>query len=92
MVRTQQEAKAELSPVRDECLVEIGDRGLQGDPLVDTTFFVPALSVQFGQEESLGLRDDRRIFDGDGQGTRPPPIVAPTIAPVAPLVAALHHI
>ena len=92
MVRTQQEAKAESSPVRDECLVETGDRGLEGDPLVDTTSFIPALSMQFGQGESLGLRDDQRIFDGDGQGTRPLPIVAPTVAPVAPLVAALHHI
>ena len=92
MVCTQQEARVDSSPARDELLVETGDRRLEGDPLVDTASFVPAVSVQSGRGESSGLRDERGVFDGDGQGTRPLPIVAPTVAPVAPLVAALHHI
>ena len=83
MVRTRQEARADSSPARDELLVEIGDRGLEGDPLVDTTSFVPAVSVQSGRGESSGLRDERGVFDGDGQGTQPPPIVAPAAPPVA---------
>ena len=84
MVRTRQEAIADSSPVRDEHLVETGDRGLERDPLVDTTSFVPAGSVQSGQGESSGLRDEPRRFDGDGQGTQPPPTVAPAVAPAAP--------
>jgi len=84
MVRTRQEARADSSPVRDERLVETGDRGLERDPLVDTTSFVPAGSVQSVQGESSGLRDERRIFDGDGQGTQPPPTVAPAVTPAAP--------
>jgi len=67
--------------VRDERLVETGDRGLEGDPLVDTTSFVPAMSVQYGQGESSGLRDERGVFDGDGQGTQPPPAAPPVAAP-----------
>jgi hypothetical protein len=55
MVRTRQEARADSSPERDERLVETGVRGLEGDPLVDTTSFVPAVSVQYGQGESSGL-------------------------------------
>ena len=78
MVHTRQEAKADSSPARDERLVETGDRGLEGDPLVDMTSFVPAVSMQSGQGESSGLRDERGVFDGDGQGTQPPPTVAPT--------------
>jgi hypothetical protein len=66
MVRTRQEARADSSPVRDERLVETGDRGLERDPLVDIASFVPVGSVQFGQGESSGLRDERGIFDGDG--------------------------
>ena len=69
MVRTWQEARADSSPARDEWLVETGDRGLEGDPLVDTTSFVSAVSVQSGQGESSGLRDEQGVFDGDGQGT-----------------------
>jgi len=84
MVRTRQEARADSSLARDECLVETGDRGLQGDPLVDTTYFMPAVSVQSRQRESSGLRDERGIFDGDGQGTQPPPTVAPVVTPAAP--------
>jgi hypothetical protein len=45
MVRTRQEARADSSPVRDECLVETGDRGLERDPLVDTTSFVPGVGA-----------------------------------------------
>jgi hypothetical protein len=66
MVRTRQEARADSSPVRDERLVETGDRGLERDPLVDIASFVPVGSVQSGQGESSGLRDERGIFDGDG--------------------------
>ena len=66
MVRTRQEARADSSPVRDERLVKTGDRGLERDPLVDIVSFMPAGSVQSGQGESSGLRDERRIFDGDG--------------------------
>ena len=55
MVCTQQEARVDSSPARDERLVETGDRRLEGDPLVDTASFVPAVSVQSGQEESSGL-------------------------------------
>ena len=55
MVCTQQEARVDSSPARDERLVETGDRRLEGDPLVDTTSFVPVVSVQSGQEESSGL-------------------------------------
>jgi hypothetical protein len=49
---------------------------------------VPAVSVQSGQGESSGLRDEQGVFDGDGQGTQPPPTVALAVAPVAPPVAA----
>jgi len=59
MVRTRQEAKAGSSPARDERLVETGDRGLEGDPLVDTASFVPAVSVQSGRGESSRLQDER---------------------------------
>jgi len=59
MVRTRQEARADSSPARDERLVETGNIGLEGDPLVDTASFVPAVSVHFGQGESSGLRDER---------------------------------
>ena len=69
MVRTRQEATTDSSPVRHERLVEPRDRGLERDTLVETTSFVPARSVQSRQGESSGLRDERRIFVGDGQGT-----------------------
>jgi len=46
---------------------------------------VPA---QSGLGESSGLRDEQGVFDGDGQGTQPPPTVAPAVAPAAPPVAA----
>jgi hypothetical protein len=88
MVRTRQEARADSSPARDEHLVETGDRGLEGDPLVDTTSFVPAVSVPSGRGESSGLRHKRGVFDEDGQGTQPPPTVAPAVAPTTPPVAA----
>jgi len=55
MVCTWQKARADSSPERDERLVETGVRGLEGDPLVDTTSFMPAVSVQYGQGESSGL-------------------------------------
>jgi hypothetical protein len=45
---------------------------------------VPAVSVQSGQGESSGLRDEQGVFDGDGQGTQPPPTVALAVAPTAP--------
>ena len=46
---------------------------------------MPAVSVQSGQGESSGLRDEQGVFDGDGQGTQPPPTVALAVAPVAPV-------
>ena len=49
---------------------------------------MPAVSVQSGQGELSGLRDERGVFEGDGQGTQPPPTVAPTVAQAAPPVAA----
>jgi len=49
MVCTRQEARADSSPVRDERLVETGDRGLERDPLVDTASFVPAGRCQPGR-------------------------------------------
>ena len=71
MVRTRQEARADSTPVRDERLVETGDRGLEGDPLVDTTSFVPAVSMQSGQGESSGLRDERGYLMEMGRGLSP---------------------
>ena len=89
MVRTRQGARADLSPTRDGHLVKTGDRGLEGDPLVDTTSFVPAVSVRSRQGESSGLRDEwgmpwLGILNGEGQGTQPPPTVALAVAPTAP--------
>ena len=48
MICTRQEARADSSPARDERLVETRDRGLEGDPLVDTASFILAVSVQSG--------------------------------------------
>jgi hypothetical protein len=45
MVSTRQGARSDSSPVRGGRQIVTEDKGLEGDPLLDTTSYVPAESV-----------------------------------------------